>query len=147
MSVAPGTQIGPYEIVAPLGAGRMGEVYRARDTRLKREVAVKVLPQKFARDTDRCARFRREAELLATLNHPHVAALYGLEEAGDLTALVLELVEGPTLADRLTEGTVPLDGRCRSRVRSPRRSKPRMRRASSTGISKRRTSKCGPMAP
>jgi serine/threonine protein kinase/Tol biopolymer transport system component len=109
MSVAPGTQIGPYEIVAPLGAGGMGEVYRARDTRLKREVAIKVLPQTFARDTDRCARFRREAELLATLNHPHVAALYGLEEAGDLTALVLELVEGPTLADRLTEGTVPLD--------------------------------------
>ena len=109
MSLASGTRLGPYEIVAPLGAGGMGEVYRARDTRLKRDVAVKVLPQTFARDTDRCARFRREAELLATLNHPHVAALYGLEEAGDLTALVLELVEGPTLADRLTEGTVPLD--------------------------------------
>ena len=109
MVLAAGTRLGPYEIVAPLGAGGMGEVYRGRDTRLKRDVAVKVLPQTFARDTDRCARFRREAELLATLNHPHIAALYGLEEAGDLTALVLELVEGPTLADRLTEGTVPLD--------------------------------------
>ena len=104
-----GTFLGPYRIEGKLGEGGMGEVYRARDTRLKRDVAVKVLPRTFARDTDRCARFRREAELLATLNHPHIAALYGLEEAGDLTALVLELVEGPTLADRLTEGAVPLD--------------------------------------
>ena len=87
----------------------MGEVYRARDTRLKRDVAVKVLPRTFARDADRCARFRREAELLATLNHPHIAALYGLEEAGDLTALVLELVEGPRWRIVLTEGAVPLD--------------------------------------
>jgi len=87
----------------------MGEVYRARDTRLKRDVAIKVLPDAFARDTDRRARFRREAELLATLNHPHIAAVYGLEEAAGLTALVLELVEGPTLADRLTQGAIPLD--------------------------------------
>ena len=104
-----GTFLGPYRVEGKLGEGGMGEVYRARDTRLKRDVAVKVLPRTFARDTDRCARFRREAELLATLNHPHIAAVYGLEEAGDLTALVLELVEGPTLADRLTEGAVPLD--------------------------------------
>src|SRR5262245_40937140 len=104
-----GTLIGPYRIDGKLGEGGMGEVYRARDTRLKRDVAVKVLPSTFARDTDRRARFRREAELLATLNHPHIAAVYGLEEDADLTALVLELVEGPTLADRLTEGPVPLD--------------------------------------
>ena len=108
-TLSAGTFLGPYRVEGKLGEGGMGEVYRARDTRLKRDVAVKVLPRTFARDTDRCARFRREAELLATLNHPHIAAVYGLEEAGDLTALVLELVEGPTLADRLTEGAVPLD--------------------------------------
>ncbi len=104
-----GTLLGQYRIEAKLGAGGMGEVYRARDTRLKRDVAVKVLPLTFASDIDRRARFRREAELLATLNHPHIAAVYGLEEVGDLTALVLELVEGPTLADRLTEGSVPVE--------------------------------------
>ena len=86
----------------------MGEVYRARDTRLNRYVAVKVLPAAFARDVDRHLRFRREAELLAALNHPHIAAVYGLEETASVTALVLELVEGPTLADRLTEGPVPI---------------------------------------
>jgi serine/threonine protein kinase len=109
MTLGSGLRLGPYEILSPLGAGGMGEVYRARDTRLKRDVAVKVLPETFARDTDRRTRFRREAELLATLNHPHIAAVYGLEEAGGLTALVLELVEGPTLADRLTQGAIPLD--------------------------------------
>jgi eukaryotic-like serine/threonine-protein kinase len=94
MALSPGTRLGPYEIAGAVGAGGMGEVYRARDTRLKRDVAIKVLPDAFARDTDRRARFRREAELLATLNHPHIAAVYGLEEAAGLTALVLELVEG-----------------------------------------------------
>jgi eukaryotic-like serine/threonine-protein kinase len=93
MSLVARSRLGPNEILGPLGAG-MGEVYRARDTRLKRDVAIKVLPDAFARDTDRRARFRREAELLATLNHPHIAAVYGLEEAAGLTALVLELVEG-----------------------------------------------------
>jgi eukaryotic-like serine/threonine-protein kinase len=107
-TVSIGTILGPYRIDGKLGEGGMGQVYRARDTRLKRDVAVKVLPPTFALDPDRRARFRREAELLATLNHPHIAAVYGLEEAGDVTALVLELVEGPTLADRLTESTVPL---------------------------------------
>ena len=108
-TLSAGKLLGPYRIEAKLGEGGMGEVYRARDTRLKRDVAVKVLPSSFARDIDRRARFRREAELLATLNHPHIAAVYGLEEVGDLTALVLELVEGPTLADRLTEGAVPVE--------------------------------------
>jgi eukaryotic-like serine/threonine-protein kinase len=107
-AIAAGTFLGPYRVEGKLGEGGMGEVYRARDTRLKRDVAVKVLHSTFARDIDRRARFRREAELLATLNHPHIAAVYGFEETADLTALVLELVEGPTLADRLTEGVVPL---------------------------------------
>ena len=101
MPLAIGTHLGPYEIVAPLGAGGMGEVYRARDTRLKREVAIKVLPETFSQDLDRVARFQREAELLATLNHPNIAAVYGLEHADGRDAIVLELVEGPTLAEML----------------------------------------------
>jgi Tol biopolymer transport system component len=109
MSLASGTRLGPYEISAQIGAGGMGEVYRARDTRLKREVAIKILPAAFARDAERLARFRREAEVLAALNHPGIAAIYGLEESGGMTALVLELVEGPTLADRLRDGALALD--------------------------------------
>jgi serine/threonine protein kinase len=101
----PGSRLGPYEIVSALGAGGMGEVYRARDTRLKREVAIKVLPEGFSQDPDRLARFQREAELLATLNHPNIAAIYGLEDR----ALVLELVEGPTLADRIAAGPLPIE--------------------------------------
>jgi eukaryotic-like serine/threonine-protein kinase len=94
MAVQPGSRLGPYEIVSLLGAGGMGEVYRAKDTRLKRDVAVKILPDVLASDSERLLRFQREAELLATLNHPNIAQIYGLEER----ALVLELVEGPTLA-------------------------------------------------
>src|SRR5262249_34680300 len=93
--------LGPYEIVAPLGEGGMGEVYRARDTRLKREVAIKVLPDAFARDPERLARFQREAEVLATLNHPNIAAIYGFEETPSASGIVLELVDGPTLAERI----------------------------------------------
>src|ERR1043166_3882142 len=100
MSFAPGTRFGAYEIAALLGPGGMGEVYRARDTRLKREVAIKILPEAFATDPDRLARFQREAEVLASLNHPHIAHIHGIEEAGATRALVLELVEGETLADR-----------------------------------------------
>ena len=109
MALTAGTRIGPYEVVAPLGAGGMGEVYRARDARLNRDVAIKVLPEAFALDPERLARFRREAQVLAALNHPHIAAIHGLEEAGGVQALVLELVEGPTLADRIAQGPVPLD--------------------------------------
>ena len=105
MALASGSRLGPYEIVAPLGAGGMGEVYRARDSRLKREVALKILPESFASDPERLARFQREAEVLASLNHPNIAAIYGLEGG----ALVLELVEGDTLADRIARGSIPLD--------------------------------------
>ena len=109
MSIAPGVRFGPYEILAAIGAGGMGEVYRARDTALGRDVALKILPDAFARDPDRIARFRREAQLLASLNHPHIGAIYGLEDARGVPVLVLELVEGPTLADRLLRGAIPCD--------------------------------------
>jgi eukaryotic-like serine/threonine-protein kinase len=109
VALAPGTRLGVYEILTPIGAGGMGEVYQARDARLKRDVALKVLPDNFAQDTDRLARFQREAELLATLNHPNIAGIYGLEESNGVRALVLELVEGPTLADRIAKGPIPLD--------------------------------------
>ncbi len=97
-----GTRLGPYEILSALGAGGMGEVYCATDTNLKRQVASKVLPAALAGDAERLARFQREAEVLAALNHPHIAANYGLEDADGARALVMELVEGPTLADRIT---------------------------------------------
>ena len=106
---AAGLRVGPYDIVAPLGAGAMGEVYRARDTKLNRDVALKVLPERFAIDPDRSARFRREAQLLATLNHPNIGAIFGLDESTSAQALVLELVDGPTLADRIARGPIPLD--------------------------------------
>ena len=105
----PGTRIGPYEIVSLLGRGGMGEVYRARDSRLQRDVALKLLPSAVAADPDRLARFTREAQLLATLNHPQIAAIYGVEEGVSGAALVLELVEGRTLADRISDGPIPLD--------------------------------------
>ncbi len=108
MSLSAGTRLGPYEILSALGAGGMGEVYRARDTRLKREVALKVLPEGFSQDPDRLARFQREAELLATLNHPNIAAVYSLEEADGVTGIVLELVDGETLADVIARGPIPL---------------------------------------
>jgi serine/threonine-protein kinase len=104
-----GTRLGPYEIEAVLGAGGMGEVYRARDTKLKRDVAIKILPAAFAQDPDRIARLQREAEVLATLNHPNIAAVYGFEESAAATGIVLELIEGPTLADRIVHGALPLD--------------------------------------
>jgi serine/threonine protein kinase len=105
----PGTRLGPYEITAQIGVGGMGEVYRATDTKLKRQVAVKVLPATVADDPDRLARFQREAEVLAALNHPNIAAIYGLEESGEMTALVMELVEGPTLATRIAAGPLSID--------------------------------------
>ena len=101
MTLSAGTRLGPYEVVAPLGAGGMGEVYRARDPRLGRDVAIKVLPEAFAFDPDRVARFAREAKVLASLSHPHIAALYGMEESSGRHFLIMELVEGVTLAELL----------------------------------------------
>ena len=101
MRLTPGSRIGPYEIVGALGAGGMGEVFRARDTKLGREVAIKVLPSSVAADPERLARFDREARSLAALNHPNIGAIYGVEEAAGIVALVLELVEGETLDARL----------------------------------------------
>ena len=94
MSLSPGARLGPYDVTAQIGVGGMGEVYRATDTNLKRAVAIKVLPESVAGDAERLARFQREAEVLASLNHPNIASIYGLERAGGTTALVLELVEG-----------------------------------------------------
>ncbi len=109
MTLGAGARLGSYEIVSPLGAGGMGEVYRARDSKLKREVAIKVLPETLAGDPDRLARFQREAELLATLNHSNIAAIYGLEDADGTKAIILELVEGETLAEQIARSPLPLD--------------------------------------
>ncbi len=109
MALSAGTRLGLYEILAPLGAGGMGEVYRATDTKLGREVAIKVLPSEVSSDSERLARFQREAHLLASLNHPNIAAIYGLEEADGKPFLVLELVEGEDLKQRLERGAIPVD--------------------------------------
>src|SRR3982074_750897 len=101
MALTPGTRLGVYEVTALIGEGGMGQVYRATDTQLKRQVAIKVLPPSLATDRDRLARFQREAEVLASLNHPNIAAVYGFENQGDVHGLVLELVEGQTLAEQL----------------------------------------------
>ena len=109
MSLSPGSRLGSYEVTALIGRGGMGEVYRARDTKLHRDVALKVLPDLFAHDPERLARFQREAQVLASLNHPNIAQIHGLEESGETRALVLEYVEGPTLTDRIAQGAIPLD--------------------------------------
>jgi serine/threonine protein kinase len=109
MSLHVGTRLGSFEIRGSLGEGGMGEVYRAHDTRLGRDVALKSLPPAFAGDADRVARFAREAKVLASLNHPHIAQIYGVEETAQGRLLVLELVEGDTLAQRLTRGPLPVD--------------------------------------
>src|SRR5207249_744112 len=106
MTFSTGTKVGTYEIVGPLGKGGMGEVYRARDTKLKRDVAIKVLPEEFSRDTERVSRFQREAEVLASLNQPNIAAIYDIQEVQGSRFLVLELVEGETLAERIARGPI-----------------------------------------
>jgi len=109
MPLSIGSRLGPYEILSAIGAGGMGEVYRARDPKLGRDVAIKVLPEAFARDAERMARFQREAKVLASLDHPNIATIHGLEESGGTRALVMQLVEGPTLADRIKAGPIPVD--------------------------------------
>jgi hypothetical protein len=109
MGLAPGTRLGAYEVTAQIGEGGMGQVFRATDTKLKRQVAIKILPPSMATDPERLARFQREAEVLASLNHPHIAGIYGLEEGGGRTALVMELVDGEDLAQRIARGAIPID--------------------------------------
>src|SRR5262245_18863970 len=109
MSITLGARIGPYEVVSPLGQGGMGVVYRARDTQLLRDVAVKLLPEHFANDSERLGRFQREAQVLASLNHPNIAQVYGFQQTSNSGAIVMELVDGETLADRLRRGPIPVD--------------------------------------
>src|SRR5215831_16922309 len=109
MALGPGSRVGVYEVTAQIGAGAMGVVFRARDTRLLREVALKVLPEHFADDPDRLSRLQREAQLLASLNHPNIAHVYGLEQAGGAACIAMEFVDGQTLADRIEHGPIPLD--------------------------------------
>src|SRR5215472_5949907 len=109
MPLVSGTKLGPYEIISPLGAGGMGEVYRARDKRLGRDAAIKVLPEAFAGDAQRMGRFEREAKVLASLNHPNIAVLYGFEESNRTRALVMELVDGATLAERIKQGPLAIE--------------------------------------
>ena len=108
MTLPRGSKIGSFEVIDLLGVGGMGEVYRARDSKLNRSVALKVLPESLTDDVQRVARFRREAQVLASINHPNIGGIHGLEDASGVTALVLELVEGPTLADRIAQGPVPI---------------------------------------
>ena len=109
MALSVGSRLGHYDVTALIGEGGMGQVYQATDTQLHRDVALKILPDAFAADPDRLARFQREAQVLASLNHPNIAQIHGIEEAEGTRALVLELVEGPTLADRIAKGPIPLD--------------------------------------
>ena len=109
MPLQPGSRVGSYEVIGTIGAGGMGEVYRARDSKLGREVALKVLPDQFVSDADRLSRFVREAQILASLNHPNIAHIHGLEESGETRALVMELVDGETLADRIGNGPLRLE--------------------------------------
>ena len=129
-----GRRLGVYEIRAVLGSGGMGEVYRARDTRLGRDVAIKILPPALTREADRLARFEREARVLASLDHPNIATIHGVEEGDGVCALVLALVEGETLAERLAHGPVSLAEGSHTAARSPTRSRPRTTPASSTAI-------------
>jgi len=109
LALTPGTRLGVYEVTAPIGEGGMGQVYCAHDTRLNRDVALKILPDSLANDPDRLARLTREAQTLASLNHPNIAHIYGLEESGGVRALVMELVAGDDLSQRIAGGAIPLD--------------------------------------
>jgi serine/threonine protein kinase len=134
LALALGTRLGVYDITAPIGEGGMGQVYRARDTKLNRDVALKVLPDTFANDPDRLARFTREAQTLASLNHPNIAHIHGLEESGCVRALVMELVEGDDLSRRIARGALHSMKPYRSPSRSRRRSRWRTSRGLFTAI-------------
>ena len=153
MALQVGSRLGHYAVTALIGEGGMGQVYRATDTKLNRQVALKILPEAIADDPDRLARFQREAQVLASLNHPGIAVIYGIEESDDTRALVLELVEGQTLAGRIAKGPISLDealsrqpawqrldGRSRTRARSIGSSKARIRHGC-------RTRRVGSVAP
>jgi len=142
-----GQVFGSYQVLEKLGEGGMGQVYRARDLKLQRDVALKVLPDAFARDSGRRARFEREAHVLAALNHPQIAAIYGVAENQGVSALVLELVEGPTLEERLADGALPLEEAAAiARQVAEALEKPPTKPASSIATSNPPTSSCGPTA-
>jgi serine/threonine protein kinase len=132
MSLPAGTRLGPYEILSPLGAGGMGEVYRARDPRLARGVAIKVLPPELASDSDRLARFEKEGRAASALNHPNIVTIHEIEEAGSVRFIVMELVSGSTLRELLAEGPCRSENCSRSPRRSPTAWRARMERESST---------------
>ena len=145
MPLSPGTRLGPYEVTAQIGVGGMGEVYRGRDGSLNRDVAIKVLPAALASDTERLARFKREAQVLASLNHPNIAHVYGFEGAalpdGSITHfLAMEMVEGEDLSEHLKRGAIPFDEASPSRSRSPKASKTRTNTGSSIATSSPQTS-------
>jgi serine/threonine protein kinase len=144
LALTPGTRLVPYEVTAQIGVGGMGEVYRATDMKLKRQVAIKVLSAALAGDAERLARFQREAEVLASLNHPNIAAIYGLEDADGIKALVMELVEGPTLADRIAQGAVPIDEALPIAKQIAEALEAAHEQGSSTGISSPPTSRSAP---
>ena len=135
MALTTGARLGPYEVLSPIAAGGMGEVYRARDTRLERTVAIKVLPSHLTSSAEIRQRFEREARTISQLSHPHICALYDVGREGELEYLVMEYLEGETLADRLGEGPLPLEQTLRYGARSPTRWTRRTGRGSSTGIS------------
>src|SRR6202163_4795254 len=121
MPLSAGTKLGKYEVVAQIGAGGMGEVYRARDSKLGRDVAIKVLPEAFAHDADRLSRFQREAKMMASLNHPNIATIHGLEQSNGTSYLVMELVPGETLAERVKrDGAIPIEEALKIRSEEPR---------------------------
>jgi len=118
LALTPGTRLGVYDITAPIGEGGMGQVYRATDTTLGRQVAIKILPDAFAQDPERLGRFEREAKTLASLNHPHIAAIYGFEQSAGMYALVMELVEGEDLSQRIAGSAIPIDSVAKLRLRA-----------------------------
>jgi eukaryotic-like serine/threonine-protein kinase len=141
VALSQGTRLGAYEIVLLLGKGGMGEVYRAKDTKLGRDVALKILPDAFTTEPERLARFRREAQVLASLNHPHIGAIYGLEESSGQQFLVLELIDGESLDKRIARGAMPVDEALAIAKQIAEALEAATRKASSIGISSQQISR------